>query len=130
MAALTLDAVEHGLTVQATNREGYEGYRVRPSIRSILALEPACGFGEACPAIVAGCRLLDDNDVELASTVAPGQVAAQPGADVETDLLVALGELAEKPRHGTAEDIFGKPDVNGRCAGRIAQGCRRLALER
>src|SRR3712207_7341645 len=54
----------------------------------------------------AGRRLLDDNDVELAATVAPGQVPAQPGADVETDLLVAPGELAEKPRHGTAEDIF------------------------
>src|SRR5919112_1271191 len=130
MAALALDAVEHGLTVKATRREGHEGDRVRPSTRSIPALEPACGFREACPAIAAGCRLLDDNDVELAATVAPGQVAAQPGADVETDLLVALGELAEKPGHGTAEDIFRKPDMNGRRTGRIAQcGCC-LVLER
>src|SRR6478609_4420625 len=121
MAALTLGAVEHGLTVKAPRREGHEGDRVRPGIRSILALEPACGLGEACPTIVAGCRLLDDNDVELAATVAPGQVAAQPGADVETDLLMAPSELAEKLGHGTAEDIFRKPDTNGHCAGRVAQ---------
>src|SRR5215217_3167902 len=113
MAALTLDALEHGFAIEAAGREGHEGDRFWPSIRSIPALEPACGLAEACPAIVVGCRLLDDNDVELAATVAPGQVTAQPGADVQADFLVAPGELAEKPGHRTAEDIFWKPDVNG-----------------
>src|SRR4051812_25739312 len=130
MAALTLDALEHGFAIEAAGRKGHKGDRVWPGIRSIPALEPACGLGEACPAIVARCRLLDDNDVELAAAVAPGQVAAQPGADVQTDLLVAFGELAEKPRHRAAEDIFRKPDMNGRCAGRIAQGRCRLVLKR
>src|SRR5215218_7364472 len=130
MAALTLDAVEHGLTVKATRREGHKGDSIRPDIRSIPGLEPTCGLGEARPAIVTGCRLLDDNNVELAAAVAPGQVAAQPGTDVQTDLLVAFGELAEKPGHGTAEDIFRKPDMNGRRTGRIAQcGCC-LVVER
>jgi hypothetical protein len=77
-----------------------------------------------------GRRLLDDDDVELAGAIAPGEVAAQPCDDVEPDFPVLAGEAGEHLRHRPGHDILRHADADRGRAGRIREHALRLMLKR
>ena len=125
-----LDALEHGLPVQAAGRKGDQRHGVRPLAAGLRALEPSDRLRKARAVIGAGGGLLDDHHVEFARPEAPGEIAAEPGGDVEADLAVPRREGREDPAHGRGEDVVGQADAHGGGAGGVGQQGLRLLLQR